>query len=151
MARNLCAIPSDEGRTCPFMAQLSWWSGQQQGGGTYPEAAIPCSWSCDSLESSCTRHLEKKIIGEQLGTYMLDAGCSVPWLSCCSQLSELESVSLIRHSNSITSRWTGKLKWPISTASNLCIFPIMFHIFLYPLFNYGRIPFFMSAPVLSQC
>lgn len=97
--------------------------------------------------------------GCQFGTHALAASCSTPqvacrWCSpqrCCAQLNDLEDVSLILHSNSITSRWTKKLKWPISTASNLCIFLIMFYIFLYPLFNYGRIPFFLSARVLSQC
>lgn len=99
--------------------------------------------------------------GHQLFTLVLTASCSIPWVCCCccccspqrccSQQNDLEDVSLNLHSNSIISRWTKKLKWPISTASNLCIFLIMFYIFLYPLFNYGRIPFFLSAHVLSQC
>lgn len=142
---------SNEGSTCHIVAQaeLMEWSA----GGRRHYTRKPSFLAADFVTQFGEQLLQAlgKKAGDQLGTYVLDAGFSVPWHSCCSQPSELECVSLILHSNSITSRWTGKLKWPISTASNLCIFLIMFHIFLYPLFNYGRIPFFMSARVLSQC
>lgn len=97
--------------------------------------------------------------GHQFCIPMLTGNCSTPWACCCScapqrcccQWNDLKGVSLNLHSNSIISRWTKKLRWPISTASNFCIFLIMFYISLYPLFSYGRIPFFLSAYVLSQC
>lgn len=97
--------------------------------------------------------------GLQFCTLLLTTSCSTLWVCCCCcspqrccwQWNDLKDVSMNLHSNLIISRWTKKLRWPISTVSNFCIFLIMFYIFLYPLFSYGRIPFFLSTYVLSQC
>lgn len=39
------------------MAQLSWWGGQQEGGGMYPEAVIPCSWSYATIWRAVARDI----------------------------------------------------------------------------------------------